>query len=189
MKKKTKGFLLVPVPRLISVILYFMTVALSAQAESVEHWYVEEFRDGFIASINGDVTFGDKLRVRFSPENCDRPGMFFTAYTTVSDPDWDTLGDVNNYIPIKWNDQLARATLVTTIPFLLGEIAFIDLGTYELGGLTAVMRSSEEITIEIVDFDFFVASEYFDIPTNHWTTTGSVEAITQAHSNCLIAGG
>ena len=78
---------------------------------------------------------------------------------------------------------------VATFPFLQYAVAHIDLGHYDIGNLIEVMRASETITVELVDFDFFVASEYFDIPSNNWTTAGSLEAITEAYALCVLTGG
>lgn len=170
------------------ILIAFVASGISSPliAESAEHWYVEENRDSFVASINGEITFGDRLSVRFSPDDCHNLDMFLTVTTAVNDPNWEALEVVNNYLPITWNGELGRVILVKTFPFLNYEVAHINLGHYEIGNLIEVMNSTDEITIEIVDFNFFVASEYFDIPTNYWTTNGAVIAFTEAYTRCNL---
>ena len=169
--------------------LLVSTIASPATAESNEYWYVEEFGDSFVATVNGGVTWGDRLSVRFVPTECHYPSLFFTAMTAVEDPPWESLKVVDNSLPVTWNGELFRAELMTIIPFLMNEIAFIHVGHYTVFNLTELVKSYEAITLEIVDFNFFVASEFFDVPTNQWTTNGASAALTEAYSLCVLVEG
>ena len=48
-----------------------------------------------IASTNGRTTYGDRLRVRFTKDNCSMGNLFTTVYTTSNNPDLKNFEDID----------------------------------------------------------------------------------------------
>ena len=78
----------------ISILLLVLTFPNASAEKNVKMEKLEEWRenewilesiiqDTVHASVNGKITHGDRLRIRFKKGNCDLPNMLASFYTTT----------------------------------------------------------------------------------------------------------
>lgn len=157
--------------------------AQDADTDSDGKWRVELFDEiGAVASVNGNVTHGDRFRVAVRGENCRYGLVSLSAYSYYEGSDF--LDQQGETIRIRRNGVVRQADIVFTRPFLLGHIAFIELGYDHLARIRADYAATEEISVTILGRNGD-RNEYFDIATNSWNAAGLAQALNDARILCL----
>lgn len=148
---------------------------------------------GVIASVNGKITHGDKLRVKVPIKNsqsCNFGHIFTTFYTTVNNPNISELED--KIIPATVKDEKVNLKtekvnlqVIASIKALLGDLVFIDLGWNDIESIKRYFKNRELVTIELQNGADIKALDYFDIPKNSFVLDGFNSALDRAKNECL----
>ena len=72
-------------------------------------------------------------------------------------------------------------------PILMGHQVWISLGSYEIDSLINHLSDYDNLNIEIVSRDTFIAEDYFDISSNIWHLKGLRKAIDDGKTLCLAS--
>ena len=107
-----------------------LTLFLSASSSSFAEgnkWAVDYVTEENIhASVNGQVTHGDKLMVRFVKGYCDKGNLLTTVYTVADHPDIKTLKD--KLLPVNFIGMNIKVKAIYIAPFLSGHRVMVDIG-------------------------------------------------------------
>lgn len=153
----------------------------SAQ-EQDGRWKAEFVKDlGAVASVNGNVTHGDRFSVAVRGPSCDGGAVFFTAYSHYKNPDFTGLQ--GKIVKVRLNGAVREAKIVAAKPFLLGHLAFIELGGQSLADIKAQYSGLRAIRAEILGEDGG-ANRFFDIAENGWSVDGLGLALDAAAKTC-----
>ena len=111
-------------------------------------WILESIIQGTVhASVNGKITHGDRLRIRFVRGKCDLPNMLASFYTTNITTEETVLeGKILN---AKFLNYPMRVKVIHEMPFLLGKTLLIDLGFLPIERLRTFFGDANEVTLEI----------------------------------------
>lgn len=158
----------------------------STQRESwVENQWVVDVIDetNVQATVNGQVTHGDRLRVRFAKGNC-QVGNLLTSVLTHSDhPEISELRD--RYVEAVFMGQQYTLLILFTVPFLqTAHSSWIDLGWVSIDALKISLSEKENISLKFINSDKLLITDYFDILENRWSNTGLSEALDRASAIC-----
>ncbi len=154
---------------------------------------VDDKPAGVIASVNGKITHGDKLRVKVPIKNsqsCNYGHIFTTFYTTINNPNISELKDM--VIPAtvkdeKVNLEIEKVNLkvIDSVKAMLGDLVFIDLGWNDIESIKRYFQNREQVTIELQNGADIKALDYFDIPKNSFVLDGFNSALDRAKNECL----
>ena len=148
-----------------------------------EVWVVDAIsEESVIASINGQTTHGDRLRVRFIKDNCDVGNLLTTVYTTSDNPNLKNFEDIDVNANFMGFDIVAN--VLFTQPFLIGHISWVDLGWIKKDILQKDFSENENISLSFVNSNEIKILDYFDISINSWGNKGVVGAIERASIIC-----
>ncbi len=146
-------------------------------------WVVGYITDTSIhAQINGLVTHGDSLDVRFVKENCDMGNLLTFVYSMSNHPEILKLED--QYVSARFMDDEIIAKVLFTKPFLGGHRSIIDLGWMQLEEFASLLLRENPIKMEFLDSEDINITEYFDIFENSWSNKGLLDALLRASSMC-----
>jgi hypothetical protein len=171
------------------LLLMFLSVAAIAQTDG--EWQLDNY-SGFpndtMASINGNVLYSDRLRVKFSKGRCEEALLFTTAYTYKNHSRLLELRNQRIHARIDGIDLPGPKILhVSKHPQAKGLRATIALGTGTKDLLISIFEDDDSpIQIEYLDSEPFKASDYFDVLENSWNTKNAPIAIEQAYNACKL---
>jgi uncharacterized protein len=155
--------------------------AWSNEPQVAVEWDLKVSDKFAIASIEGDITVGERQRFVFFKEACESVNHVFSTYT-MQPAKFDEID--GKILVIKFNGEKIGAKLLTAKKFLSGHLLMFDLGTYKRDGLLSHLKKHEKISIEFVDGNGIKASDYFDVPRNEWPTSGISDAFENAYQAC-----
>ena len=146
-----------------------------------------------IASVNGTITHGDRLRIKIPIGDeswCDFGQLFTTFYTTINNPSINELKDKTILGTVKYKEvnpitEKINLKVVFSKKAMLGDLVFLDMGTYDIDFLKRLLKKSEHLTIELHYGSEFKVSDYFDIPKNTFVMDGVNNALDRAKAECL----
>ena len=161
------------------------TVQVSENGESMNNWSV-------IASVNGKVTYVDRLRVRIplsTLERCSVGNTITTFYTTNIDTEEKVSFIRNKILPAELNGKDMYVKVLFAIPFMKVHLAYIDMSWNKLENIKEYFDGVEEIKLVLkdrnsVDGITILNSDYFDIPSNSYSTRGLNSALDRAQAEC-----
>ena len=168
-------------PSFLFILPFLFLFGGSVYGEDLQ-WDVEQIGIGSAASVNGQITYGDKQRIWIGDSWCDGGEQLFSFYTVERNK--DILNLKGKVIDIKYNQERIRAKIITTREFILGHIAMFTLGGYSIEQLVNVHKGSSYISIELIDSEQFKASDYFDVLKNKWSLKNFKPALIKARSIC-----
>ena len=180
----------------LSLILSFVVLSSLSSfllAEQSSDLVVDEHREnewivGYItessihAQVNGLVTHGDSLDVRFVKDACDTGNLLTYVYSMANHPKILQLED--KYVSANFMGEEIIARILFTQPFLGGHRSIIDLGWIPLEDLTKILLRQDPIKMKFFDSDDIRITEYFDIHENSWSNRGLLDALLRASSMC-----
>ena len=176
---------------LIALLMTFAThvaannIASNQRESWVENQWVVDVIDetNVQAAVNGQVTHGDRLRVRLVKENCE-VGNLLTSVLTYSDhPEISELGD--RYVEAVFMGQQYTLPILITAPFLqTAHSSWIDLGWVSIDALKIGLSEKENISLKFINSDKLIITDYFDILENRWSNMGLSEALDRAAAIC-----
>ena len=134
------------------------------------------------AQVNGVVTHGDSLDVRFVKDACDTGNLLTYVYSMANHPKILKLED--QYVSANFMGEEIIARILFTQPFLLGHRSVIDLGWIPIEDLTKILLREDPIKMKFLDSDDIKITEYFDIAENSWSNRGLPDALLRASSMC-----
>ena len=139
------------------------------------------------ASVNGQITWGDRLRIRLNKDFCMEGNLVTSFYTYEDNPNFEQL--LNKTIPIKFLGLDHNAEVVLATPFLMGHSVWLDLGWFSLRYLIEEFKEKAGIRISLVNSEEINISDYFDISENVWSSDGIGEALDKAIQQCKELAG
>ena len=173
----------------ISILLLVLTFSNASAEKNVKMEKLEEWRenewilesiiqDTVHASVNGKITHGDRLRIRFKKGNCDLPNMLASFYTTTI-PLGETVLE-GKIIDAKFLNYPMKVKVIHEMPFLLGKTLLIDLGFLPMDRLRTFFGDANEVTLKIEGNSSFQVKEYFNADFNTWALFKFKEYIDKA---------
>lgn len=161
------------------------TVHVSENGEFMNDWSV-------IASVNGKITYGDRLRVRIplsTVGRCSIGNTITTFYTTNIDTEEKVSFIRNKILPAELNGKDMYVKVLFAIPFMKVHLAYIDMSWNKLENIKKYFNGVEEINLILkdrnsVDGITILNSDYFDIPANSYSTRGLNSALDRAQAEC-----
>ena len=161
------------------------TVHVSENGKSMNDWSV-------IASVNGKITYGDRLRIRIplsTVERCSIGNTITTFYTTNIDTEEKVSFIRNKILPAELNGKDMYVKVLFALPFMKVHLAYIDMSWNKLENIKEYFDGVEEISLVLkdrnsVDGITILNSDYFDIPTNSYSTKGLNTALDRAQAEC-----
>ena len=160
------------------IVMAWMFFCVPAMAEE---WDISVSGDLVIASITGNITYGERHRFVFRKGNCKRVNHIFSTYTTNPAYFKTLKGAV---LVIEFNGEIIGAELIVSKKFLSGHLLMFNLGTYDKDVLLNHLKANEKISIRFVDGNGHKASDYFDVPYNEWSISEISQAFDNAHRAC-----
>jgi hypothetical protein len=136
-------------------------------------------------SVNGEITHGDRFRVRMLPKNielCERGNLVTTFYTTKKNKNISALSGV---IPALLNNLKGEAQILFAIEFLLGHSVWIDLKWNKLLNIKEFFKDEKEISLKLLDSETVKIDDYFDISENRFSLIGLNDALDRAKNECI----
>jgi len=167
----------------IACLLLMSAISVNAAEQHEDSWVVN-YQDevSVIASVNGILSYGDRLRLRLHKSDCSN-AQLFTTFLTLAQGD-DQLED-GFLISGVFLGQPAQFELLFTTPFFdRASLTWVDLGRGDVDAFNRALMGHKEITISVADGEGYTSIEYFTDPQNQWTTDGLSEAIAQAKEIC-----
>ena len=159
------------------------TIDLNEEIEDV--WNVRNVSPDsseVVASVNGLVTHGDRLRIRFVKGDCDTGNLLTTVYSHHDNPKLVDLKDQLVDGIFMGKDVVLK--ILFTVPLFNKQLAYVDMGWVQKDALKRILLAQKEIDLNLVDTEDFKPSEYFDIMQNSWPTAGLSDAIDKASMQC-----
>ena len=170
-----------------SLFLFLMFSALASFVISDERiedqWVVDEVNsDAVYLSVNGQVTYGDRLHIRLVKGNCDFGNLLTFVYSYSDNPLISELAD--QYVHARFMGEEVTGLILFTSPFLMGHRSTVDFNWAPLHALKQILGRENPITLEFIDSNDFKVSEYFDVLENAWSNIGLSEALEKAGGLC-----
>jgi len=160
-----------------------VSTSISSFAED-NKWVVDYVKEESIhASVNGQVTHGDKLMVRFVKGYCDKGNLLTTVYTVADHPNIITLKD--KLLPVNFIGLNIKVKAIYIAPFLAGHRVMVDIGWVAPKDLKHDLGEQEPVTLVLKDYNGIAINEYFDIPENTWCNNNLSAALDEAQDMCL----
>ena len=154
-----------------------------AQDGEDDTWGVEVVDDsGVLASVNGLVTHGDRYTIRLDRDECAMGELFFRIQTRKDNPYFLDLDDT--VISIRHGDDTLHAKIRSPEQEPHGQTALIHLGYRSLDSIAESHRSQETVSAQLLDSEFFRASDYFDVRENRWSLDNFDAALEEARTLC-----
>ena len=176
--------------RIFSIVLLMgLTVSSQSFAELVaeesvdDKWVVDYITDNSVhATVNGQVTHGDRLHVRIVKGHCDKGNLITFVYTYSNHPEIEQLRD--QYVMTNFMGGEVIVNVLFASPFLMGHRATVDIGWADIEELKVILSQENPITIEYKDSSEIKITDYFDITENSWSNDGLIEALDRASVMC-----
>ena len=159
------------------------TSTLVEDEHKVNEWVVSYITKNSIhASVNGKVTHGDRLNVRFVKGKCDVGNLLTFVYSYSKNPDLVNFKD--KYVKTKFMGEEIIVKVLFTTPFLMGHRSTVDLGWMPKNYLEKYLTKDSLITMTYLDSEETKITEYFDITENKWDNVGLGYALEKASAMC-----
>ena len=161
-----------------------MSQALNASEDWEEgRWVVSYIGKSFvIASINGQITHGDRLRLRLDFGECDHVSLITSVYTMKGNE--NILDMDEKEIPIEFDEKEFVGTMLQPRKFLMGHSFLLYLGSSSVAGMKTYFAGSTSTTLQLLDGDDTKISDYVDVDRNEWSLNGVDEALEKAQATC-----
>jgi hypothetical protein len=140
-----------------------------------------------LASVNGLVMHGDRLRVRLVKGHCDTGNLITSVYTLAGHPEITALE--NRLVRAKFMGQDIVVKVLFTFPFLAGHRSTVDLGWVPVAALKDILAAQNPITMAYLDSNEVNITAYFDIAENRWMNDGLAAALDRAVAQCRALEG
>ena len=160
------------------ILIAAMVLSMSAMAAE---WEVSVSDDLVDVAITGNITYGDRQRFIFRKGNCDVVQHTFSNFTMQAAAFRNLKGAV---LATDFNGDVIGAELIASIPAMSGQMLMFNFGSYDKDSLLEYLTASDKISITFVDGNGHIASDYFDMPHNEWSTSGMSEAFDDAYEKC-----
>jgi len=147
-------------------LIFFLTSILFSQSSHSDDWTIEKLNNRIIVSKNGEITHGDNLRFFITKDYCDELQEVFTFYTTTNHTDINDLK--GKLLTVKMNQHEVKSEVMFVLPFLLGHSAWFNMGRYKIDDHIEFFKNISLYEVKILNDRSFIATDYFDIPHNHW---------------------
>ena len=131
-----------------------------------DDWKIEKLNNRIIVSKNGEITHGDNLRFFITKDYCDELQEVFTFYTTTNHTYINDLK--GKLLTVKMNQHEIKSEVMFVLPFLLGHSAWFNMGRYKIDDHIEFFQNTPLYELKILNEGSFIATDYFDIPYNHW---------------------
>ncbi|MEC7489944.1 MAG: hypothetical protein VYA17_10195 [Pseudomonadota bacterium] len=159
------------------------TVEADTEAEIDGKWRIDKIGEFIYASVNGDITHRDRLRIRFVKGQCDEANTLTTFYTQKGKS--NALDIENQTISGR---SLGHEFLLKILFFQEhswgARTAWLDLGWTKVTELKSYINKHKTLQLKLIDDQKFKVSKHFDITENSWSAYGMVEALDRAQSLC-----
>ena len=166
------------------------TVSVERYGDSISDWVV-------VASVNGKVTHGDRLRVRIpikTIERCSIGNTMTTFYTMNIDNEVEDHFLEGVMIPATLNDEDIYVNLLFAIKFFDDHLVYVDISYNPLEYLKDYFKGQNEVSLILKDRInqkgiTLINSDYFDVSLNNFSLNGFNAALDRARTECerLIA--
>jgi hypothetical protein len=166
------------------------TVSVERYGDSISDWVV-------VASVNGKVTRGDRLRVKIpikTIERCSIGNTMTTFYTTNIDNEAEDQFLEGVMIPAKLNNIDIYVNLLFAINFFDHHLVYVDISYNPLEYLKDYFKEQSEVSLMLKDRInqkgiTLINSDYFDVSLNNFSLNGFNAALDRARTECerLIA--
>ena len=167
-----------------------------------------------VASVNGQRTHGDRLRVRFAAKDCNLVQLIttFTSLegnpellkikkkpikaalsimeTSRQSPDKGTIKNCDPYeetrcVKSKSSSEHIDAELLHVHKFLGGYMAWVDLHWFKVANLKKVLAGKYEVAIKIAENKQLKLLSSLDLNGNSWSLNGVANALDRARAACI----
>ena len=179
-------------PAFLVILLGFPSVSISANFTNAlnasedwqeDRWVVSYIGESFvIASVNGQITHGDRLRLRLQFGDCDNASVITHVYTMKGNEEILDISEKD--IAINVDGNRAAGTILEPYKFLRGHRFFLYLGYSDINSLKKYFSELTSTTLELLDSDELKVTDYVDLTRNEWSLTGFNEAIVKAQATC-----
>ena len=152
--------------------------------ESIDNqWSVDIITENSVhATVNGQVTHGDRLHVRMVKDHCDKGNLITFVYTYSNHPEIEQLSD--QYVTTNFMGNEVIVNVLFASPFLMGHRATVDIGWADIKELKGILSQENPIMMEYKDSSEIKITDYFDITENSWSNDGISEALDRAMDMC-----
>ena len=138
----------------------------------------------YIVSKNGEITDGDNLRFFITKDYCDELQEVFTFYTTINHTEINDLK--GKLLTVKMNQHEVKSEVMFILPFLLGHSAWFNMGRYKIDDHIEFFKNTRLYELKILNEGSFIATDYFDIPHNHWNIKDLKTNLKKGQKECEI---
>ena len=179
-------------PAFVVMLLGFPSVSISADFAHAlnasedwqeDRWVVSYIGESFvIASVNGKITHGDRLRLRLQFGDCDNASVITHVYTMKGNEEILDISEKDIAIAVDGNR--AVGTILEPYKFLMGYRFFLYLGYSDINSIKNYFSELTSTALELLDSDELKITDYVDLNRNEWSLTGFNEAIVKAQATC-----
>ena len=190
---------------ILKVLIFFtasFTCPIYAETIEVSEGYIEEdyiedvwtvnvnvnesLPTGVIASVNGKINHGDRLRIRIPIDEakyCDYGNSITTFYSIAKNHDPSKLEE--KIIPAALNKININVEALYSFKFLSGYSIFINMGWNDLKSIKTFFQNKKEASLELKDSEDLKTQDHFDVTKNTFSLNGLNEALDRARGECL----
>ena len=165
-------------------IIFFLTLILFTQSAYSDDWTIEKLNNRIIVSKNGEITHGDNLRFFITKDYCDELQEVFTFYTTNNHAKINDLK--GKLLSVKMNQHEIKSEVMFVLPFLLGHSAWFNMGRYKIDDHIEFFQNTSLYELKILNEGSFIATDYFDIPYNHWNIKDLKTNLKKGQKECEL---
>ena len=156
---------------------------LTSEEWEEDEWVVDYIGESFvIASVNGQITHGDRLRVRLEFGDCDNAHVIAHVYTMRGNVGVLDMDEKEISVAIDGNE--ASGTMILPRKFLNGHSFLLYLGSSSVAGLKSYFSVLESTTLQLLDNEEMQISQYVDLDRNEWSLNGLTGALDKAQATC-----
>ncbi|MDA9230650.1 hypothetical protein N9P30_02340 [Alphaproteobacteria bacterium] len=161
-----------------------MSQALNTSEDWEEDRWVVSYigRSFVIASVNGQITHGDRLRLRLDFEDCDNVHLITSVYTMKGNQDILDMAEEEISVAVDGNEFVG--TIDHPRKFLMGHSFLLYLGYNGITVIKSYFSESKSFTLQLLDSDEIKISDYVDLDRNEWSLDGFNGALEKAQATC-----
>ena len=163
-------------------IILFLTSIMFAKSAYADDWTIEKLNNRIIISKNGEITHGDNLRFFITKDYCDELQEVFTFYTTNNHSNINDLK--GKILTVSMNEYEVKSEVMFVLPFLLGHSAWFNMGRYKIDDHIEFFKNTSLYEVKILNDGSFIATDYFDIPHNHWNIENLKNNLEKGRIEC-----
>ena len=163
-------------------IILFLTSIMFAKSAYSDDWTIEKLNNRIIVSKNGEITHGDNLRFFITKDYCDELQEVFTFYTTNNHSNINDLK--GKILTVSMNEYEVKSEVLFVLPFLLGHSAWFNMGRYKIDDHIEFFKNTSLYEVKILNDGSFIATDYFDIPHNHWNIENLKNNLEKGRIEC-----